>query len=445
MKVNLYSIFTKVIPVLGPLLFHGTSARLFSKLRSETNSSSSSSDGDEVSCSDTTSYKGKWKLIKAFENGDKVSIPLNDAIIFDFKESNDNSMDYGLGIDADNLFGTSFNITGQTDDCFDKIDMGFVIRTLKYPSEEFRPIEAFLSANLESMIMIKTLEKMGKHILIMKGGAARLYCKYIPPEPVYQGEWKITSATYNGTEVSIPDDDAIVMELFGKDYNPTSYNWYAKATNNFWTNLDIIGPYDEEYDLIAVGPGVASTRMFPEEKHTEIETFFNKALATMNKMTKYQEEGEGKVLLVMAGDDAEMTCEEFVPPPPDTYLGKWKLTKAMNGTEEVTFPDDETIVMGFQLTEEEEEGTYMFYIVVANRLWTTVDIVGRANNDGYDEIEVGLVASTRMAVPEQLQNIEYFLGTVLETMDNMKSFVKDGKKLVMKNDNGAKIYAVWME
>jgi len=440
MKINLFSIVTKAIPVLGPLFFHGTSARLLSKLRSETNSSSSSSDDDELYCSETISYEGKWKLIKAFENGDEVSIPLNDAIIFEFQELNDNSMDYGLGINADNSFGASFNITGQTDHCFDKIDMGLVVSTEMYPSEEFLPIEDFLWAHLENMSMMKSFEKMGELILIMKGGSARLYCKYIPSKPVYEGEWKITSATYNGTEVSLPNDDDIVMKLVGKYYNPTSYNWYAKAGNNFWTNIDIIGPYDDEYDLIAVGPGVASTKMFPGEKYREIEMFFNYALVTMNKMKKYQVEGEGE-MLIMRGDDAEMKCKEFFPPP-DNYLGKWKLTKAMNGTKEVTFPDDETIMMGFRFTEE--EGTYMFYAVVANKLWTTVDIVGQAN-DGYDEIEVGMVASTRMAVPEQLQNIEYFLGTVLETMDNMKSFVKDGKKLVMKNDNGAKIYAVWME
>jgi heat shock protein HslJ len=411
----------------------------FSKSRSEINSTSSS-DGDELTCSDSTSYEGKWKLIKAFENGDKVSIPLNDAIIFEFQEVNDDSMDYMLGIKAANSFGTSFNITGKKNDCFDKIDVDLVVGTLMYPPEEFLPIEDFLSVNLENMSMIKSFEKMGKNILLMKGDSARLYCKYIPPEPVYEGEWKITSATYNGTEVSIPDDDDIVMKLVGKYYNPTSYNWYAKATNTFRTSIDIIGPYDDEYDLIAVGPGVASTRMFPEEKYMDIEMFFNTALVTMNKVKKYQEEGKGEMLMMM-GDDAEMKCEEFIPPP-DMYLGKWKLTKAMNGTEEVTFPDDETIVMGFQLTKE--EGTYTFYAVVANKLWTTVDIVGQAN-DGYDEIEVGMVASTYMAVPEELQNIEYFLGTALETMDKMKSFVEDDKKLVMKNDNGAKLYADWME
>lgn len=336
------------IPLLTILFFRQASSQTF--LRSASSSSIESGfDDNSYPCSDHASYEGKWELLKAYDDDNEVSIPSGEFIIFGFLKK-DSPDEYDLSINAANVFGTSISIihtTGQTDKCSDNIDVGLVRSTQMLPPVEFRDIEDFLSAHLENMMVMEIFEKEGSHILVMSGDNANIICKSIlrfpvnqgkwevaeaknndmavsTMYPIYQGQWKVTEAKSNDIAVSLPDDDAIIIQIGTDESIPTSYNWYAKATNSFYTVIDIVGKGDG-FDLIQVG-NIASTMMIPMEKHEDIEKFFNTALVGMDKMSEINTEEGGKTL-EMKSDTAMIRCEKIVP---DTrvYDGKWKLTKA---------------------------------------------------------------------------------------------------------------------
>ena len=267
-------------------------------------------------CSNVTSYEGKWKLTKAYENGMTVATPKTDDVIFDFQRLKEGASDYSLSIDADNMFATSFNITGQTKKkCFDQINMGQVISTRKAPAEDFVQIEAFFSNNLEKMTKIRPFEEDGDLILIMKAKNAKIVCKYVPPPPPdYEGKWKITAAfSENGVAVSLPSDNDVIVDIVPDEKNPSSYKWNIEADNTFWIKVDIVG-YDGNVNVIEVGPSIASTQKMPDPKYEAIETFIRFVLLNMNRMKMSENDNTGDKILSMRGDNgARMKLKKVVP------------------------------------------------------------------------------------------------------------------------------------
>eukprot|EP00586_Coscinodiscus_wailesii_P006751 CAMPEP_0172482174 /NCGR_PEP_ID=MMETSP1066-20121228/8421_1 /TAXON_ID=671091 /ORGANISM="Coscinodiscus wailesii, Strain CCMP2513" /LENGTH=303 /DNA_ID=CAMNT_0013245083 /DNA_START=84 /DNA_END=995 /DNA_ORIENTATION=+ len=266
-------------------------------------------------CSNVTSYEGKWKLTKAYENGTMVSTPRIDDVIFDFQEFKKGASNYSLSIEADNTFATSFNITGQTKrKCYDQIDMGPVMSTRKAPAENFVQIETFLSNNLEKMTKIKQFEEEGGLTLIMKAKHAKIVCKYVPsPRTNYEGKWKIMSAfSENGVAVSLSPDDDVIIDILPDEKNPSKYSWSIKADNTFLTEVEIIG-HDGSVDVIEVGLSVPTTRKMPDPKFEAIETFIRTDLKNMRRM-KISKNGKtgDEILSMRAGNGIKLKCKKLV-------------------------------------------------------------------------------------------------------------------------------------
>lgn len=274
-------------------------------------------------CLDEDLYQGKWKITKATENGTDVYVPKHKKkeggiVTMEFTKLNNkyyrSSADYELSIKAGNTYGTSLNITNQTENCFHTIEIDNVFGTKMWPPEQYRPIEAFIADHLEKMEMMK-MRKRGLN-LVMKGANVTLRAQYVvsrPPPPKkkmkheYAGTWTLVEAMVNGTMVEYPEELVVGIQLTPNPEASTSssqqYNFQAKAINKFWTDIDVLGPtMDGAYDEIMVG-GVLSTRMGYDPEYAAIEGFFIH-LEDMNLMTVNDEN-----MLVMKGENAELLAK----------------------------------------------------------------------------------------------------------------------------------------
>mmetsp|Transcript_53349 Transcript_53349/g.159749 ORF Transcript_53349/g.159749 Transcript_53349/m.159749 type:complete len:312 (-) Transcript_53349:51-986(-) len=110
----------------------------------------------------------------------------------------------------------------------------------------------------------------------------------------------------------------------------------------------------------------------------------------------------------------------------DAYCGDWELTKAFDGPElyERALPKDEEIILNFHQTGGK---SYHLSVKVGNSMRTTVNITGEL--EAFDEINVGMVMSTRKMPPPELMDFERFLSSKLPEMRKM--IVGENGELVM--------------
>merc|ERR1719330_1358224 len=219
-----------------------------------------------------------------------------------------------------------------------------------------------------------------------------------------------------------------------KNEGINSYGLAVKAFNTLKSNFDVVGEDEDDFDNIAMGR-VITTLMYPPEDFLEIEKFLSTKLSDFNKI-KSETDGDDDagVTLIMKGDNSTLVCEKI--PVPMVYEGRWKLTEAYSNDTVVELPSDDDVTI--QINKGEGLSEYTLKAKAFNHFRSELDIVGR-DSDGFDDIEMGIVASTLAMPPMEFIEVEEFFANELSNMKKMKSYdVGENEKtfkLTMEGDN----------